>query len=235
MFEMQAPRVKICGITRAEDAERAVELGAWALGLIFAPSPRRCGREQALEIVRLARRRIELCGVFVNAHLDEVSDTADSLGLTLIQLHGDEGPAYCAEAARRTGARVIKAAAVRSGADLQALRSFATHFHLLDGVTPGLRGGGGRPFDWRLVGQHRGAPLIVSGGLTPVNVADAIAATKPFAVDTASGTESAPGIKDPALLQSFIAAVAASTASASADTSVASPPRTPVATERLGA
>ena len=109
-------RVKFCGITRVEDAELAAELGAWAVGLIFWPgSPRRCPPEQAAAVAAAVRRRVEVAGVFVNAHLDEVAATADTVGLTLIQLHGDEGPAYCSEVARRTGAKVIKAARVGLG------------------------------------------------------------------------------------------------------------------------
>ncbi len=94
--------------------------------------------------------------MFVNAHLDDVVATADSVGLTMLQFQGDEGPVFCGEAARRTGCRVIKAASMRTRADLQALRSFATDYHLLDGAAPGLHGGTGRTFDWTLVNEHRG-------------------------------------------------------------------------------
>src|SRR6185437_14967836 len=110
-------RIKFCGITHLDDAERAVAAGAWAIGLIFWPrSPRRCEPGAAVEIAATVKRRVEVAGVFVNATLDHVAETADAVGLTLLQLHGDEGPAYCAEAARRTGCKVIKAARVRSGA-----------------------------------------------------------------------------------------------------------------------
>jgi phosphoribosylanthranilate isomerase len=202
-------RVKICGTTNVADAERAVELGAWALGLIFFQrSPRRCRVADAELISAGLRRRVELCGVFVNAPLDRVVDLADRVGLSMLQLHGDEGPAYCREAARRTGCRVIKAVQVRSQADLQALEPFRTDFHLLDAHALGRRGGTGQPFDWDLVRAHRGhVPLIVSGGLTPANVGDAIARTRPYAVDVASGVEAEPGSKDPAKLDAFFAAV----------------------------
>ena len=104
------PRVKVCGLTNLPDAELAVELGAWALGMIFsAGSPRRCSLEEARQIAAKLRRRAELCGVFVNAPLQQVAATSEELGLSMLQLHGDEGPSYCAEAARRSGARVIKA------------------------------------------------------------------------------------------------------------------------------
>jgi phosphoribosylanthranilate isomerase len=204
------PRIKICGLTGLDDAQRAVEAGAWALGLIMWPgSPRRCPLPEAEQISASLRRRAEIAGVFVNAPLDEVTTTADAVGLTMVQLHGDEGPAYCAEVARRTGAKVIKAARVRSGADVAALEVFHTDFHLLDTHAPGRWGGTGQTFDWELVHRRRSeVPLILSGGLTPDNVADAIRATHPFAVDTASGTESRPGVKDPGKLLAFAAAVA---------------------------
>jgi phosphoribosylanthranilate isomerase len=203
------PRFKICGLTRLEDAELAVEVGAWALGLIlWDRSPRRCGLPEAERIARTLRRRAEVCGVFVNATLDEVAGAADALGLTMVQLHGDEGPAFCAEIARRTGAKVVKAARVRSGADVQALARFHTDFHLLDAHRAGRPGGTGETFDWRLAAARRSSvPLVLSGGLTPDNVAAAIAAVRPFAVDTASGTEAAPGVKDPAKVRAFAAAV----------------------------
>jgi phosphoribosylanthranilate isomerase len=201
--------VKICGTTNADDARLAVDLGAWALGMIFhRPSPRRCRQDEAVAIAAELRRRVELCGVFVNEPLDRVDEIADRVGLTVLQLHGDEGPAYCAEAARRTGCRVIKAAQVRSPADLRALEPFHTDFHLLDAPSNRVRGGSGRTWDWELVAQRRSPePLIVSGGLTADNVAEAITVTRPFAVDVASGVEARPGRKDPAGLEAFFAAV----------------------------
>jgi phosphoribosylanthranilate isomerase len=204
-------RVKICGLTTLEDAHQAVELGAWALGMIFWPkSPRACPIEQAEAIGAQLHRRVELAGVFVNAPLDEVTGVADGLGLTMIQLHGDEGPSFCAEVARRTGAKVMKAARVRTGADVLALERFHTDLHLLDAHQPGRYGGTGETFDWDLVRRRRtDIPLVLSGGLNPDNVADAIEATHPYAVDTASGTEARPGVKDPEKLRAFAAAVAA--------------------------
>jgi phosphoribosylanthranilate isomerase len=204
------PRIKICGITGLDDAKRAVEAGAWALGLILFPgSPRRCALPDAERIAASLRRQAEICGVFVNAPLDEVTATADALALTMVQLHGDEGPAYCSEVARRTGAKVVKAARLRGGADIRALETFHTDYHLLDTHQPGRFGGTGETFDWDLVRQRRTTiPFILSGGLNPSNVADAIAATAPFAVDTASGTEVRPGVKDPEKIRAFAAAVA---------------------------
>ena len=136
--------------------------------------------------------------MFVNPTLDEVARAADAAGLTMLQLHGDEGPAFCSEAARRTGCRVIKAARVRSGADIQALAPFHTDFHLLDSYAPGVPGGTGETFAWELARAHRGdVPMILSGGLTAGNVAEAIAVARPFAVDVASGVELEPRAQGP--------------------------------------
>ena len=204
-------RIKFCGITNLADAERAVAAGAWAIGLIFWPrSPRRCKPDDAAEIAAALKRRVEVAGVFVNATLDHVAQTADGVGLTMIQLHGDEGPVFCAEVARRTGCKVIKAARVRSGADVQALSAFHTDYHLLDSYTSGVPGGTGETFAWEIARTHRGrTPVILSGGLTPDNVAAAIHAVRPFAVDVASGTEASPGAKDLGKLKAFAAAVRA--------------------------
>jgi phosphoribosylanthranilate isomerase len=204
-------KVKICGITTVEDAERVAELGVWAIGLNFWPSsPRRAPRDVATEIAASMRRRLEVAGVFVNAQLGEVVRTAENVGLTMLQFHGDEGPAYCGEAARRTGCQVIKAARIRSRADIQALSAFHTDYHLLDSYTPGKPGGTGQTFSWELAGAHRGSvPVILSGGLTPDNVGEAIATVHPFAVDVASGVELEPGRKDPAKLRAFVEAVPA--------------------------
>jgi phosphoribosylanthranilate isomerase len=204
-----APKIKFCGITTVADAERAAASGAWAIGLIFWPgSPRRCTVDDAAEIAAAVKRRVEVAGVFVNPTLDEVARTADAVGLTMIQLHGEEGPSFCAEVARRTGCKVIKAARIRSRADIQALEPFHVDYHLLDSYAPHLRGGTGETFAWEIARAHRGStPMILSGGLDPNNVADAISVVAPFAVDVASGVELSPGRKDPDKLQAFAEAV----------------------------
>ncbi len=216
-MDENAPRVKICGITTLLDAQLATELGAWALGMIFyEDSPRRCSRGQAQLIGATLRRRAELCGVYVNAPLEQIVADCDELSLSLVQLHGDEGPSFCAEVARRTGARVIKAAQVAGSGDVRDLERYHVDFHLLDArakavARQGMRGGTGETFDWELVRARRSkVPLILSGGLTPENVAEAISVVHPYAVDTASGTEAAPGHKDPERLRAFFAAVATS-------------------------
>jgi phosphoribosylanthranilate isomerase len=202
-------RAKICGITRPEDAELAADLGAWALGFIlWSGSPRACDPGVAAGIAREMRRRVETVGVFVNAPLDEVSLAAEEIGFTHVQLHGDEGPAFCDAVTQRTGCKVIKAVRVASGADLQQLARFHTDYHLLDTAAGKLRGGSGRSWDWALAARHRShVPVILSGGLHAGNVAEGIAAVHPWGVDTASGTEAAPGIKDPARVEAFLAAV----------------------------
>jgi len=204
-------RIKICGITTLEDGRFAAGLGAWAIGLILWPqSPRAVSVEAAEEISAALRRQVEVVGVFVNATLDEVALAADRLGLTMLQLHGDEGPAYCREAARRTGAKVMKAARVKDAASVRDLGAFRTDLHLLDAHSPGRPGGTGSSFDWELARAHRGdVPLVLSGGLTSDNVGEAVQTVAPFAVDTASGTESEPGRKDPAKVTAFFRAVEA--------------------------
>jgi phosphoribosylanthranilate isomerase len=211
-MDCAAPKIKFCGLTRPADADAAVAAGAWALGVILWPgSPRRCRTEQAVEIAATHRRRVEIVGVFVNPTLDQVARSAEEIGLTMVQLHGDEGPVFCGEVARRTGCRVIKAARVRSRADIQALGPFHTDFHLLDSFAHGVPGGTGQTFSWELARAHGAkVPMILSGGLTAGNVAEAIAAVRPLAVDVASGVELAPGRKDAAKLEAFAAAVAAS-------------------------
>jgi phosphoribosylanthranilate isomerase len=205
-------RVKLCGITSQADAKLAADAGAWAIGMIFAEeSPRRVEPAVAAEIGPAMRRRVEVAGVFVNHPLDEVVELADLCSLTMLQLHGEEGPTYCAEAGRRTGCKVVKAARVRDRASVQALRSFRVgiDFHLLDAYVEGAtRGGTGETFPWDLA-KKRGAgpPLILSGGVNPENVGEAIAHVRPFAVDSASGTEASPGVKDPARVAALMRAV----------------------------
>ena len=203
--------VKICGVTNLADAEAAVELGAWAIGLNHhRASARFCPPGVAAQIGAALKRRCEVVGVFVNPTLDEVAAAAENAALTAIQLHGDEGPAFCAEVARRTGCKVIKAMRVRSAADIRSAEVYRSDFHLLDAYSPGLAGGTGESFDWELVaGRVSDVPLILAGGLSPDNVGEAVAAARPFAVDVASGVEAQPGRKDPALMESFFAGAGA--------------------------
>ena len=202
-------KIKICGVTRLSDAELAASLGAWAIGMVFHPdSPRVCRPEPAAEIGSALKRRLEVVGVFVNAPLEDVVGLAEGASLTMLQLHGDEGPSYCQEAARRTGLKVIKAARVRDAASVRLMSAYKTDYHMLDTYVPGQPGGTGERFDWTLAAEHRGpVPLILSGGLGPDNATEAIETAHPFAVDVASGVESSPGHKDPAKLRLLFEAV----------------------------
>lgn len=199
--------VKICGLTRPEDAVAAAELGAWALGMVMWPgSPRHCTLAAAVEIAAATQRNAELVGVFVDAKLDEVAHAVEAAGLTIVQLHGGEGPQYCEQVARRTGCQVIKAMRMRDGSSIQELRQFRkVNYQLVDSYEAGVPGGTGTTFDWSaLKALDRHIPLLLSGGLTPDNVEDAVAAVRPFAVDVASGVEISPGVKDRNRMRDFI-------------------------------
>jgi phosphoribosylanthranilate isomerase len=155
------PKIKICGVTRPEDAELAVNLGAWAIGMIFYDdSPRRCSLDEAQQIAAMVHRRAEVCGVFVNAPLEEIARLHEQLDFTLVQLHGDEGPAFCQEVSRRTGAKVIKAGQVGGVGAVRHLEMFHVDFHLLDAEAKAperkkMRGGTGETFDWSLMFDRR--------------------------------------------------------------------------------
>lgn len=210
-------KVKICGITNLSDAEESVRLGAWAIGLIHDDgSPRSCEPGEAARIGAALRRRCELVGVFVNPSFEEVVRGVENAGLTMVQLSGQEGPSFCSEVARRTGAKVIKAIHVSSAADVHGAEAFRTDFHLFDSGRRGLWGGTGKSFDWQLLAdRHSAVPAVLAGGLRPDNVGSAIGTARPYAVDVASGVEAEPGRKDQALLAAFFeAAQAASPAAA---------------------
>jgi phosphoribosylanthranilate isomerase len=171
-------------------------------------SPRACPVDDAVVLAASVRREAEIVGVFHNAPLDSVARVADIVGLTAVQLHGEEGPAYCNEVARRTGCAIIKSARVSSPGDILALRAFRTDFHLLDASAKSAPGGTGETFPWEYTTSHnRKVAMILAGGLNPDNVIEAITVTSPFAVDVASGVEISPGIKDHSLMDRFAAAV----------------------------
>src|SRR5262245_21066435 len=191
-----------------DDAAEAVRLGAWAIGLIhYDRSPRACEPAEAAAIAAAFRRKCEVVGVFVNPELDEVAKAVEAANLTMVQLNGAEGPQLCAEVARRTGVKVIKAIHVASAAEVHGAEAYRTDFHLFDKRGKGLWGGTGKSFDWTLLRDHRSeVPAIVAGGLRPDNVALAIEVTRPYAVDVASGVESEPGSKDHAAMEAFFEA-----------------------------
>jgi phosphoribosylanthranilate isomerase len=201
-------RVKICGITNWADAKVCVDAGASAIGLNFyAASPRAVSPAAAWEIIRRLPPFVEAIGVFVNWQPEAVSSLARALRLCGVQLHGDESASDVETLARQM--TVIKAVQVKSGFRPESLKKFsAASGILLDGFRAGLYGGTGATVDWRLAasaGHH--ANIILAGGLTPENVAEAISIARPYAVDVASGVESKPVKKDARLVRAFISVV----------------------------
>ena len=199
-------RVKICGITRLEDALDAVKLGADALGFVFyPPSPRYIAPERAAEIIARLPPFVTTTGLFVDAEEPAVRNVLAHVPLGLLQFHGDETPAYC-ESFQRPW---IKALRMQPGLDVVAqISDYAKAAGvLLDAWHPQLKGGTGETFDWRHWPRHQPTPLILAGGLTPENVAEAIHLTKPYAVDVSGGVEQGKGLKDFTLMQAFMAGV----------------------------
>lgn len=199
---MSGVRVKICGITNAEDALQAAEAGADALGFVFHPaSPRAVTAEQARRIVEQLPPLVTTVGLFVNCPPRQVGGTLTAAGLDVAQLHGDELPEDC----RIPGRRVIKALRVRDADSLRGAADYPVAALLLDAWSDGHYGGTGTTFDWQLAGElTRRRPLILAGGLTPDNVAAAIRQVRPYAVDVSSGVERRPGLKDHARVRKFI-------------------------------
>lgn len=201
-------RVKVCGVTRLEDARGAWEAGADALGLNFyARSPRCVDVATAAALARTRPPLGAVVGVFVNASPDDIRAKVRECGLTAVQLHGDESPEACSG----YGVPVIKALRVQGPDDVARARTYLgvgdVAGLLLDGAAPGY-GGGGVGFDWSLVAglSGHGVPVLVAGGLKPSNVAEAVRATRPYGVDVASGVELAPGIKDMDAVRAFVRA-----------------------------
>ncbi|MGZ5093970.1 MAG: phosphoribosylanthranilate isomerase [Burkholderiales bacterium] len=198
--------VKICGITRVEDALVAARCGAHAIGLVFyRPSPRYVEPRAAAEIVRALPPFVTPVGLFVDAAEDEVRSVAADTGVQLLQFHGSEAPEFCAQ----FGLPFLKAVRIRPGVDLL---QYARDFHgakglLLDAFQEGLHGGTGATFDWALIPPALPLPVVLSGGLSPQNVGAAIRRVKPAAVDVSSGVEASKGIKDAAKIAAFISGV----------------------------
>jgi phosphoribosylanthranilate isomerase len=199
-------KVKICGVTRLEDALAAVRLGADAIGFNFWPrSKRYLPPADARAIVRRLPTFVSAVGVFVDPTRDEVRKAADAAGIVLAQLHGDETPELCLE----MPLPVLKAIRVGDARSLLQIASYEVRGFVLDTPSPGY-GGSGRVFDWSLVADvAREMPVVLAGGLTPENVAEAVRTVRPWAVDVASGVESAPGVKDEQKMRRFIEAAKA--------------------------
>jgi phosphoribosylanthranilate isomerase len=201
------PRIKVCGLTRVEDARAAVEAGVDALGLVFyPPSPRCIDLAQAARLASLAPPFVSVVGLFVNADPREVRATLSAVPLHLLQVHGDEDEAYC----RQFGRPYIKAARMKPGFDLlQYAQDFPTAQAILADAFTEAYGGGGKTFDWRSIPSGLAKPLVLSGGLDETNVGEAVARVRPAAVDVSSGVEAAKGIKDAVRIRAFIAAARA--------------------------
>jgi phosphoribosylanthranilate isomerase len=195
-------RVKVCGITNRRDAKAAVEAGADALGFVFAPSPRRVTPGRAREIIREVGPWVAAVGVFVNERPERIRRVALFCGLSAVQLHGDESAA-CARKLRPL--KVIKAFRVAAPRDLRTLRGYPADAYLFDTKVKGVYGGSGKSFDWKILKALRTkAPVILSGGLGPRNVARAVRLVRPYGVDASSSLEKAPGKKDATLVREFI-------------------------------
>lgn len=198
-------RVKICGITNPEDALTAVQAGADALGFVFyAKSPRHIFPEEASRIINLLPPFVQAVGLFVNEEPAVINEIADLCRLDLVQLHGDE-PSSCCQQIRR---RVLKAFRVRSLTCLDPMDAYRSCGFLLDAYSPSFYGGTGTSFNWEIAQEavRRHLRIVLAGGLTPDNVAEAIRQVRPWAVDVSSGVESGPGKKDHQKVREFIRA-----------------------------
>jgi phosphoribosylanthranilate isomerase len=206
MHSGMSTAVKICGITRIEDALAAAHCGAHAIGLVFfRPSPRYVPPPQAAAVVRALPPFVTAVGLFVDAGTVEVRAVVNEVKCQLLQFHGSETPEFCSQ----FGLPYVKAVRVRPGVDLLQ----CAHDHrdarglLLDAFMQGTHGGTGTSFDWKLIPRSMPLPVILSGGLNPENVTQAVRAVRPWAVDVSSGVETAPGIKDAARIAAFISGV----------------------------
>ena len=198
-------RIKICGITSKEDALAAAQLGADALGFVFAASPRKVSAERAREIIKALPPFVKTVGVFVDEDPERVSSIAALCGLDILQLHGSESVDYCSSFDRR----VIKAVRMQSREELKNLSKYVDVVDglLLDTYVPNKPGGTGITFNWKLAVEATGyGRIILAGGLNPENVAAAIKMVKPYAVDASSGLERSPGVKDHEKVAQFIKA-----------------------------
>ncbi|OGF49507.1 MAG: N-(5'-phosphoribosyl)anthranilate isomerase [Candidatus Firestonebacteria bacterium RIFOXYA2_FULL_40_8] len=197
-------KIKICGITNLEDALFAADLGANAVGFVFAKSPRQVKPEQVRKIIEKLPPFIAKVGVFVNEVPSHVAKIAKEAGLTSVQLHGEEIPQFCASLSPLT---VIKGIRVRDESDIKMLAAYEfVSAYLLDSFVQGKKGGTGKTFDWKLalLAKKHGKPVILSGGLTPQNILEALKRVEPYGVDVSSGVESKPGKKDKKKLKDFI-------------------------------
>jgi len=196
--------VKICGITEHDDAQKAVELGVSALGFIFAPSPRRILPQAARSIISALPPFITSVGVFVNEEAETIREHINYCGLDLVQLHGDEPPNFCRDLMPYT----IKALRIKDDSRLQLCAAYRTNVRalLLDTYVEDKAGGTGKTFDWRLALtiKQSNIPVILSGGLGPANIEEAIRVVEPYSVDVNSGVEERPGKKSHTLMRELM-------------------------------
>jgi len=198
--------IKVCGITNEEDGLAAAQLGADALGFVFAPSPRRISPEKARQIIKALPPLVQTVGVFVDEDLGEVSSVAEMCGLDILQFHGSESADYCDSFDQR----VIKAIRLRNRQDLKSLAEYdgVVHALLLDTYLPDKLGGTGMTFNWQwALEAGKYGRIILAGGLNPENVAAAISKVKPYGVDASSGLEQSPGVKDHEKMAQFIESI----------------------------
>ncbi len=199
-------RIKICGITRVDDAHAAIAAGVDAIGLVFYPrSPRCLDTESARSIVDQLPPLVTVVGVFMDQPIEQVREMADQASLDILQLHGDETPEQC----RRYGRPYIKGVRMRDDVDLTAIAHAYSDCRglLLDTFKPGIEGGTGEPFSWKRIPAKLTKPVILAGGLNPANVGEAIETVRPFAVDVSSGVEKAKGVKDSREIERLVSAV----------------------------
>jgi phosphoribosylanthranilate isomerase len=214
----QRTRIKLCGLTRAEDVKLAVELGTDALGFVFyPPSPRAVDAKQAAQLLALLPPFVSAVGLFVNASVAEVRQTLAIAPISILQFHGDETLEQCCAIAQEVQRPFLRALRVKpdmKSADLleceQQYRTASPYFSglLLDTWVDSY-GGSGKVFDWSLIPAELAHRAVLSGGLNVQNVTEAVTSVRPFAVDVSSGIESAKGIKDAALMHAFVSAVRA--------------------------
>ena len=201
---MVIPRVKIkiCGMTQLKDALFAIEQGADAVGFIFyKKSPRSTTMKAVRDIILKLPPLAGTVGVFVDETVERVNKVADYCGLDMVQLHGDESPAFC----RKIHRRVIKAFRVKDFQSIKKLRKYSVSGFLLDTFSDNLHGGTGKTFDWNLVlPAKKIGPVILAGGLTPSNIRQAVSQVRPYGVDVCSGVEKSPGVKDPEKVRAFL-------------------------------
>ncbi len=197
--------IKICGITRVEDAIQAAELGVDAIGLNFFPKSKRfIDNKTAMEICAALPKKVLKIGLFVNSSADEVNQKLEEISLDLLQFHGDETPEFCSQ----WGGKVIRAISPKKEKDLEIIKSFDfAKMIIVDASVAGQYGGTGEKADWEIAKKavtNFDVPILLAGGLTPENVAEAIKIIRPFGVDVAGGVESSPGLKDFEKMKKFV-------------------------------